>query len=183
VNRRLRIVPKAEYNVEFQFDLSLLSGELNLFHRPFFSLGNSQRQEFTTEKLESLVASTSLKIRRDIDRHDELKRRLGAIGDEISQANSARVTTAQRNAVLSRLLQERKSSISGIERLSRSIPTTQEALEALENYAKLAERLHLVTEVEVRITALGEHGEIPLWLGTMPVTVAPEASAPRRSAS
>lgn len=171
VGRKMKLIPQATWKAEFQFDIQVLSGELTLFHRPYFSILANQKQDFTFERLTEAVSTTTQKIRRDNDRFNELQSRLREISSEASSVNSARATAAQKNAVVSRLMQERKAAISGLERLSKSIPLTEEALDKLQEYASLASNLHLQSQVEVQVTVATDTDEFLLWHGTNPAEI------------
>lgn len=164
VNERLRLLPQATWRAEFHFELVPLSNEIALFHRPYFFLQEERRQDFTLKRLEAAVIATTSKFQRDSQRYAFLQGRLNSIPGQAASVRSAAMPAARRSTLLAQLNDEHKSAQSGLQRLSRTLPLTKSAGEALTNYLELAKTLHLQSQVEVRVVALADAGEIPLWI-------------------
>lgn len=164
VGSRLRIKPKHSLNLEFDISILVRSDGLALQPKPSFLLSENNRQEFTTDKLESVKAVTAARIQKDLNRLAFAQSRVRDIPYEIRRLNGLDLQPAVKGAALTALQREAKSSEGTIKSLTTSIPRSQEVANQLDLYHKLAQSLDGRLKLRGKLIAVADTAEIPLWI-------------------
>jgi hypothetical protein len=164
VGSRVKIRPNHALNVEFDLGILVRSDGLAIQPKPTFLLTENNRQEFTTEKLQSVINLTTNRIQKDIGKLQFAQSRLRDIPSEFSRLSSINAQAAVKAAALVALQREAKSSDSTVKSLSVSIPKSQEVLQQLDHYRKYAEQLDGRLRLRGKLVAIADTAEIPLWI-------------------